>query len=291
MKLKKRYRVKITRWGYIYILITIIISLGAANTSNNLLYLLAAALLGIMLISGLSSIVNITGLKVSVDPPQEVFANIPAPFSIKVSRDKWPLPSVLVGIRLHGHEKRGIILFPGEEREVFLWVTLPHRGMVHLTALEVFSSFPFGFFTRSRILEINVSLVVFPHPIPTPIVPVEGRGWGDTATGVSKGWGDEVLELRLYQNGDPMKMVEWKATARRGKLISKEMSSMRGEELIVELKRGRGDWEETLGQATYLVTEALKRGMSVGLVLPDRIFKPEMGDEHRRLLLEALALV
>jgi len=65
VKLKKRYRVKITRWGYIYILITIIISLGAANTSNNLLYLLAAALLAIMLISGLSSMVNITGLKIN----------------------------------------------------------------------------------------------------------------------------------------------------------------------------------------------------------------------------------
>lgn len=290
MKLKKRYRVKITKWGYIYILITIIISLGAANTSNNLLYLLAAALLGIMLISGLSSMVNITGLRISVHPPQEAFAGIPAPFKIKILRGKWPLPSVLVGIRLHGHEKRGITLSPGEEREVFLWVTLPRRGMVHLTALEVFSSFPFGFFTRSRSLEINVSLIIFPHPIPTPIMPVEGGERDGVATGASKGWGDEVLELRLYRNGDPMKTVEWKATARRGRLISKEMASMRGEELMVEVRRGQGDWEETLSRATYLVTEAFKRGMAVGLVLPDRIIKPERGNEHRHLLLETLAL-
>jgi uncharacterized protein (DUF58 family) len=290
VKLKKRYRVKITRWGYIYILITIIISLGAANTSNNLLYLLAAALLAIMLISGLSSMVNITGLKINIHPPQEAFAATPAPFRINASRGKWPLPSALVGIRLHEHERRGLILSPGEKREVLLWVTLPRRGMVHLTALEVFSSFPFGFFTRSRILEINVSLVVFPHPIPAPVVSGEGQGWGETATGASKGWGNEVLELRLYQKGDPMKMVEWKATARRGELISKEMSSMRGEELIVELKKGRGNWEETLSKATYLVTEALKRGMAVGLVLPNKVIKPQGGDEHRRLLLEALAL-
>ncbi len=291
MKLKKRYRVKITKWGYIYILITIIVSVGAANTNNNLLYLLAATLLAIMLTSGLSSMVNITGLEIKIHPPQEIFAAIPAPFRVKITRRKWPLPSALVGVRLGEHERRGLVLSPGEGREILLWVTLPRRGMVHLTALEVFSSFPLGFFNRSRILNVDISLLVFPHPIPTPIVSVEGRGWEETTPGTSKGWGDEVMELRLYQNGDPIKMVEWKATARRGELISKEMESKTGGKVLINVNRGLGDREEILGRATYLAMEALRRGMAVGLVLPNRVIKPQRGDDHRRLLLEALALI
>ena len=63
--MKKRYRVKITAAGYVYVLITIILGVGAVNTGNNLLYLMSSLLLALMVLSGMSSLGNLFSLSVS----------------------------------------------------------------------------------------------------------------------------------------------------------------------------------------------------------------------------------
>ncbi len=290
MKFKKRYRVKITRWGYLYILITIIIAMGAANTGNNLLYLLSSALLALMMISGISSIANLTGLEVTISPPQEIFASHPAPFRVTLKRRRWPLPATLVGVRAQSQEVKGIIMGSPKKEETIMWLTFPHRGKAKLSSIEVVSAFPLGFFTRSRKIEVNQELLVFPSPIPTPFKKGEGEGQGEYSPGKSKGMGDEVLELRPYQEGDPLKRMDWKATARKGELIVREMADAQGDMVIVQVNRGTGNWEEILGRATYLILKSAKRGMAVGLILPDRALKPARGERHLHALLEALAL-
>ncbi len=290
MRFKKRYRVKITRWGHLYILITIIIALGAANTGNNLLYLLSSALLALMMVSGISSIINLTGLKVELSPPQEIFATHPAPFRVILRRRRWPLPPTLVGIRIRGQEAKGIIMGYHGKEETTVWLTFPHRGKAELSSIEVVSAFPLGFFTRSRKIEVNQELLVFPKPIPTPLKVGEGEGEGPYSPGKSRGLGDEILELRPYQEGDSLKRMDWKATARKGELIIRETANAQGNKLIVQVNKGAGDWEEALGRATYLILESTKRGMAVGLILPDKTLKPARGEKHLSTLLEALAL-
>jgi len=290
VRFKKRYRVKITRWGYLYILITIIIALGAANTGNNLLYLLSSALLALMMVSGISSMVNLLGLEVTISPPREVFASQPAPFRVVLNRRKGHLPSTLVGVRALGSRIKGIIVPPHGKEEAILWLTFPRRGRARLREVEVISAFPLGFFTRSRVLEVNLDFLVFPRPIPTPLKLGEGRGPQDYIQGRKRGHGDEILELRPYKDGDPIKRMDWKATARRGELIVREMVDTRGDRVIIQVMRGTGDWEETLGKATYLVLESAKRGMAVGLILPHVSLRPHRGERHLNALLEALAL-
>jgi len=289
VRLKKRYKVKITRWGYFYILITIIIGLGAANTTNNLLYLLAAALLALMMVSGLSSMVNLTGLEITVTPPQEAFASQPAPFRIGLRRHKWPLPSTLVGVRAMGRESKGLTVLPGSHKETILWLSFPRRGWARLQQAEIFSAFPLGFFTRSRIIEVNLEFLVYPRPIPTKAQWGEESGQGDGLLGTQKGQGEDILELRPHKEGDSLKGIDWKATARKGELIVREMTDPQGDRVIIRVKR-EGNWEETLGKATYLVLESAKRGLAVGLVLPHRSFEPARGQKHIQTLLEALAL-
>ncbi len=290
MRFKKRYRVKITRWGYFYILITILIGLGAANTGNNLLYLLAAALLALMMVSGLSSIVNLTGLEVTMTPPQEVFASQPAPFRVTLKRHKWPLPSTLVGVRALGKEVKGIIVSPHSQVETILWLSFPQRGRARLHQAEIFSAFPLGFFTRSRMVDVNMELLVYPKPIPTPFRWGQEGGYGERASEREPGMGDDILELRPYKEGDTLKRIDWKATARKGELIVREMASHHGDRVIVKVHQGEGDWEEALGKATYLVLESAKRGLAVGLILPHQSFEPARGTKHIQDLLEALAL-
>ena len=80
----RKYRVKIAPSGIVFVIITLVLSIGAANTGNNLLYLMTSLMLSLIILSGLSSFANFFFLKISMTPPEEVFAGIPAPFGLSV---------------------------------------------------------------------------------------------------------------------------------------------------------------------------------------------------------------
>ena len=67
----------VTRAGVIYILITVVIGIAAINTGNNLLYVIVAALLSAMIVSGIASAVVLRSLELDVHLPEHVFAARP----------------------------------------------------------------------------------------------------------------------------------------------------------------------------------------------------------------------
>ena len=67
----------VTRAGVIYILITVTIGIAAINTGNNLLYVVVAALLSAIIVSGIASAVVLRSLELDVLLPEHVFAARP----------------------------------------------------------------------------------------------------------------------------------------------------------------------------------------------------------------------
>ncbi len=69
------------------------------------------------------------------------------------------------------------------------------------------------------------------------------RGKGERDAGAQParmgGSGAEVLQLRDYRPGDPLRAVDWKATARRGRLVSRDFSEDQHLEVIVAVDAGR----------------------------------------------------
>jgi uncharacterized protein (DUF58 family) len=55
----------------------------------------------------------------------------------------------------------------------------------------------------------------------------------------SGGSGAEILQLREYRRGDPLRAVDWKATARRRQLVSRDFSEDQHLEVIVAIDAGR----------------------------------------------------
>jgi uncharacterized protein (DUF58 family) len=53
------------------------------------------------------------------------------------------------------------------------------------------------------------------------------------------GSGSEVLQLREYQPGDPPRAIDWKASARRRRLVSRDFSEDQHLEIVVALDAGR----------------------------------------------------
>lgn len=76
-RLREAMDYDVTRAGIIYILITVVIGIAAINTGNNLLYVIVAALLSAILVSGIASAVVLRNLELDIHLPEHAFAGRP----------------------------------------------------------------------------------------------------------------------------------------------------------------------------------------------------------------------
>jgi uncharacterized protein (DUF58 family) len=283
----KRYRVKITPSGYIYILLTIFLSIGVANTGNNLLYLMVSLMLAFMVLSGLSSLVNLFFLDISLIPHQEVFVDTPTQFRLIVHKRKGQ------SFFLSCETNFGSVQVPfiKERIETPLWLKFPKRGLIRIETLRIHSGFPLGFFRRYRTFYLGLEVLVYPKPIPRMFPSLTSHFHGVEEDYSFRGeLSDEIKELRSHRQSDPIKWVDWKATARKGEMVVRDFYRHEGDTLVIDLSKSQDGWEKRLSEACYFILEGYRKKLSMTLILPDQEIGPGRGTRHKRLLLEALTL-
>ena len=93
--------------------------------------------------------------------------------------------------------------------------------------------------------------------------------------GRRRGEGLEFQELREYRDGDSLRRVDWKATARRQRLISRQYQEERNQQIVCLIDCGRrmhakdGDlthFDHVLNTVLLLAYVALRQGDSVGFL-------------------------
>jgi len=90
----------------------------------------------------------------------------------------------------------------------------------------------------SRNLPQDAPFRVAPDSLPRGGRPVAGESAGETPRRLP-GAGLELLQLRDYATGDALSRIDWKATARKGSLISREYSEAQHLELLLVVDAGR----------------------------------------------------
>jgi uncharacterized protein (DUF58 family) len=289
---------------------------GASNTGNNLVFMVVSALLGLMGISGFFGRRNIHAVDVELEFPAEVFAKIPFPLKIRLVNHKTFLHASLIRVRVEGADtgteagadvgaeieakaKAGAAtLFPfveaGAGAVKYADFTFPVRGRQSVETVTVSSVFPFNFFTRYRTLKLNVrqEVVVFPTPGKCALAGVFERrsaARGET-TSARTGFDAETLSIRPYREGDPLKYISWKATAKTGRLMTREMASSASEPVIIDFeKTGVADVEERLSCIAYAVIKMIGKNVPVGFKMGQRFFKPDTSPRHKTAILTELA--
>ncbi len=90
-----------------------------------------------------------------------------------------------------------------------------------------------------------------------------------------RGSGLEFHQLREYREGDAMRQIDWKATSRRGKLISREYEDERDQQIVFLIDCGRrmmardgtlSHFDEVLNSVLLLAYVALRQGDAAGLM-------------------------
>src|SRR6266581_7088496 len=72
------WEIRITNFGLGYILMCLVVAIGATNTGNNGLYVVLAGMLAAMVVSGVLSRRNVRGVACTIEPIGEVVAARPA---------------------------------------------------------------------------------------------------------------------------------------------------------------------------------------------------------------------
>jgi uncharacterized protein (DUF58 family) len=90
-----------------------------------------------------------------------------------------------------------------------------------------------------------------------------------------RGEGTEFHQLREYRQGDPQRAIDWKATARTGRLIAREYEEDKDQRVLLVIDCGRrmaskdaalSHFDHTLNAALLLGHVALRQGDAVGML-------------------------
>ena len=218
-----------TKTGIMLILITIGVGTAAFNTGQNILYLALSMLLSTLLVSGLLSWMNFKGLRWRLETGQHFRVGEPSPVYLDLDNTKKRLPSYSLAFKvaaLNGGVQESLTLEerldPGQ-RTRLQWEFFPsRRGPETLSLQGMVSRYPFGFLKKTITDSFQKQVIVWPARIAYQFSGDKaGRRW---LYGHHKrrGEGVDLIHLRPYRSGDPLRRIHWKATARMGKLQVRE---------------------------------------------------------------------
>lgn len=266
----------------------------AVNTGNNLLYLVLACLLGTLLVSNLLAEWNLRGLVMHRKLPAELFARRPALGTVVVDNPRrlgtaWTL-------RILQHSRSGELLAEGrllkvaagQRAEVFLPWSFQRRGVTPVGRLRVESSFPFGLMLRWRMLDVPASLLVYPFPMSGAL---DGQAHGkgrETPDPHGRSRTGDLLGLRPYVPGDPIRDVHWPTSARGLVPMVLQRDGHHDAQVVVTIDPSQ-ERERAISQATGAVLAHLEKGRAVGLQLDGAVYPARSGTAWRALLLQRLA--
>jgi uncharacterized protein (DUF58 family) len=264
---------------------------GAVNTGNNLVYIVLAAMMGVLLINNFVAEWNLRGLIVRRALPGELFADEPATGRYVVENPKrfgtaW---RVEVGEQGAGGARALFATIgPRQTREVPAQWTFPRRGVHQLGRIRLASRHPFGLILRFRDLDVPDEVLVYPAPADGH-AGAGGDGTGDlSADRSARDATGDFAGLRPYEAGDPVRRIHWRSTARTGSPLVALRTSDAGGRVVVRVERRT---ELDISRACGEVLHHVRRGDAVGLDvegLPERI-APRAGAAQRRRLLATLA--
>lgn len=269
----------------------------AMNTGNNLLYLLASLLLGVITVSGIFSEQSMRGVRVTPVVPDELYAGRSATFGAWVANHKRWRTSYSLTLEIamaDGLTRAHVERIPAGEARLVTWeATLPARGRHRLPGVRLTTRFPFGLFLKGGRMALDREVIVFPAIGPVPPERQRELAAGGPRPSRRRGRGHDLYNLREYRAGDDPRLIHWRSSAKTAALVVRELEADTAIDtrIVLEGGSGGGAWLEWgLSEAASLALHLLRSGARVELVGPGVFVALGGGRGHAQRLLTALAL-
>jgi uncharacterized protein (DUF58 family) len=178
------------------------------------------------------------------------------------------------------------------------------RGEASFSRTHVRHFSPLGLWTRSYFSGEAAKTRVYPNYEPVVRYTLLAVAHRESQMGIvaknRAGQSRDFHQLREYQDGDVLSQVDWKATARRGQLVSRQYREQRDQTIILLLDCGRRlraldgevtQFDHCLNASLLLSYIALRQGDNVGAMSfggTDRWLPPVRGQHSMNVLLNHL---
>ncbi len=297
-----------SRPGAAFVATLLVLLLASINDQLSLGYLMTFLLAGAGLASMHATHKNLRGLKLDLKTPPPAYAGQPLTLDIRLHNPGNARFGV--GLRLHDAAASGNAAetafadVPAQgHAQLQVQLSLPARGRHPLPRLRVESQFPFGLFVTWSYWRPAAQAWVYPAPevdAPPAAAVEEGLPQGQGQPGL----GDDP-GLRPYRHGDSPRQILWKKSALAlaqpqpptgsggggAALLVRERLGSRASEQWLDLAATRGlPFEQRVSRLAAWVMRAEEEGLPYGLKLRDQAIAPDLGPDHFRVCMEALAL-
>ncbi len=297
------FRLRLTRWGGVFLVALLVLGLAAVNTGNNSLMAILGLALGTYAVSGGWSRQVLGAVRVRTTPPPDVYAERPAVVDVEVVNTSRWLPAY--GVVVRGRDGRVVVmeeLLPPRSGRVHAVETVfPRRGRQPLGPWRVEIALPLGFFLKSKRVVEDTDVLVYPKLLASGIPPERSDARRLSMTHpAGRGREGDVTQLRDWREGDDPRQLHWKQTARQQRPIVADRQHHVDAPVVVVLDTRLEDpddpallerFEHLVSLAATTVVERLTRGVSVGLLAGAVRLPPVAGIENAGRLLAVLAEV
>lgn len=196
--------------------------------------------------------------------------NAPNPVTIEL-RNRWsrPLKTVVLDRPPFKFDVEGEVEHtldaPTQNRPVRFGykVTPVAKGDYQFGDIYIRYSSPLGLIERIGCFPAKADVKVYPNLLETEKYEMLARRGRLMQVGIRsakiRGGGAEFESLREYVPGDEYKKIDWNATARRGKLISRQYEAERSQNIVLLLDTGRTMLQpvQKMAKLDYVVNTAL----------------------------------
>lgn len=223
---------RLTLTGWCLIVVSFGLGVAAYNTASNILFLTLSLLLSSLVLSGILSWINFRKLQWELQAPTHLKVGEVGMAEVDLVNDKGLFPSMAICFQVETEMTEGSehlymhqALRAGESCKLE-WTFVPqHRGVFQLRLSGVQSQFPFGFLQKTIGSHSETSVLVWPARIDyTFQASPGGQRLSVGASRKKSGLGNDLLNIRPYERGDPPRLVHWKATARMSRLMIRQLA-------------------------------------------------------------------
>ncbi len=297
------FRLRPTRWGLAFLAACVVLGLAAVNTGNNALMAMLGLALGSYVVSGMWSRQVLGSLGARVRMPAEIFAGRPVVAELELSNRSRVFPAY--GLVVRNADGRALVHEPllecGARRSHAVEVVFGERGWQRLAPWRIEVLLPLGFFLKSKSLPHDEPVLVYPRLLAGARSPVR-RGGGRRAPDAleCRGREGDVVQLRDFREGDEMRSLHWKQTARQQTLVVVERQRAAEKPVVYVVDPRLQDpddpaqrerFERLVSEVATGVVRRLREGIPVGLVVGRTVIPPVRAARRAPLLLRPLAEV